>query len=324
MDEDFETPLNSEKIKDWQVIKVFGHKSPDTDSTGSPVIWSWYLNEIKGKNCKAVLQGDPNNEAKFVLDYWGLDIPEILDDVADNDEVVIVDTNNVSELPANIGNATIIEIIDHHLLQGGLSTNTPIEITIRPLACTATIMLDLMGKENIERMPRSIKGVALSCILSDTMEFRSPTTTDHDRKVAENLAKDLDINITSYSAEMFAAKSDISMFTDSQLITIDSKLYDLGGKKLRISVMETTTPSLVLNRKETLLVSLNEEAENEGVDVILMFVVDILNDKSILLVPNEMVRTIAEKSFGVQGQGTTLELPGIVSRKKQIIPNLKL
>lgn len=306
------------------MIKVFGHKSPDTDSTGSPIIWSWYLTEIRGMQSKPVLQGNPNNEAKFVLDYWGLELPEIIDDVSENDDVVIVDTNNVSELPNNIGKANIIGLIDHHLLQGGLSTSTPIDITIRPLACTATIMLDLMGEEIIERMPKQIKGVALSCILSDTLEFRSPTTTDHDRKVAEDLAKYLDIDISHYSAEMFAAKSDVSMFTDEQLIMIDSKRYDLGGKKLRISVMETTTPSQVLNRTASLLVNLNSSAESENIDVILMFVVDILKGNSTLLIPNEMVRAIAEKSFGVSGQGNTLELPGIVSRKKQIIPNLKI
>lgn len=306
------------------MIKVLGHKSPDTDSTGSPIVWSWYLNECREKNSKAVLQGDPNNEAKFVLDYWGLELPEIIKDVSDGEDVVIVDTNNVSELPENIGNANIIGLIDHHLLQGGLSTSTPIEITIRPLACTVTIMLDLMGSEVVSRMPRSIKGVALSCILSDTMEFRSPTTTDHDRKVAEDLAKDLDINISNYAAEMFAAKSDISMFTDNQLIMIDSKRYDLQGKKLRISVLETTTPSQVLDRTSSLLESLNEGAESENIDVVLMFVVDILNGNSTLFVPNEMVRTIAKSSFGVEGSGNTLVLPGIVSRKKQIIPNLKL
>jgi len=306
------------------VIKVLGHKSPDTDSTGSPIVWSWYLNECRNKNSKAVLQGDPNNEAKFVLDYWGLELPEIIEDLSDGEDVVIVDTNNVSELPENIGNANIIGIIDHHLLQGGLSTSTPIDVTVRPLACTATIMLDLMGSEIIALMPRSIKGVALSCILSDTLEFRSPTTTDHDRKVAENLAKELDIDISNYTAEMFAAKSDVSMFTDNQLIMIDSKMYDLDGKKLRISVLETTTPSQVLDRTSSLLESLNASAESENIDVVLMFVVDILNGNSTLFVPNEMVRTIAKSSFGVEGIGNTLELPGIVSRKKQIIPNLKL
>ena len=306
------------------MIKVLGHKSPDTDSTGSPIVWSWYLNKCREENSKAVLQGDPNNEAKFVLDYWGLELPEILEDVSDGEDVVIVDTNNVSELPENIGNANIIGLIDHHLLQGGLSTSTPIEITIRPLACTATIMLDLMGSEVVGRMPRSIKGVALSCILSDTLEFRSPTTTDHDRKVAEDLAKDLDINISNYAAEMFAAKSDVSMFTDNQLIMIDSKRYDLQGKKLRISVLETTTPSQVLDRTSSLLESLNAGAESENIDVVLMFVVDILNGNSTLFVPNEMVRNIAKSSFGMEGSGNTLVLPGIVSRKKQIIPNLKL
>lgn len=306
------------------MIKVFGHKSPDTDSTGSPIIWSWYLNNVKGLVSKAVLQGDPNNEAKFVLHRWGLQKPEIIKDVSDDDDVVIVDTNNVTELPSNIGNANIIGLIDHHLLQGGLSTSTPIDITIRPLACTATIMIDLMGRETVANLPKEIKGLALSCILSDTLEFRSPTTTEHDQQVAEDLARDLGINIPDYAAEMFAAKSDVSMFTDDQLIMIDSKRYDLGGKKLRISVMETTTPSQVLERRDSLLASLKVGAEREEVDVILFFVVDILNGNSTLLVPNDLVRTIAKNSFGVQGEGPTIELPGIVSRKKQIIPNLKI
>ena len=93
-------------------IKVFGHKSPDTDSTGSPLIWAWYLTEVKGTPAEAVLLGEPNTEAAFVLNRWDLEKPAIIKDVADGEPVVIVDTNNPAELPANINNADIQEIID--------------------------------------------------------------------------------------------------------------------------------------------------------------------------------------------------------------------
>ena len=158
------------------MIKVFGHKAPDTDSTGSAIIWAWYLNEIKGQAAQAVLLGSPNTEAAFVTQRWGFETPEIIADVQSNAPVVIVDTNNPAELPSNINQADILAIIDHHKLVGGLETQGPISITIRPLACTATIMHDLMG-DDAAQMPKPIKGVMLSCILSDTLAFRSPTTT---------------------------------------------------------------------------------------------------------------------------------------------------
>ena len=159
---------------------VFGHKSPDTDTTGSAIVWAWYLNEVKGTAAEAVLLGEPNTEAAFMLKRWDLPKPRIIDDVADDAAVVIVDTNNPAELPDNINNADIQAIIDHHKLVGGLETKGPIDITIRPLACAATILIDLMG-DDAAKMPEAIKGAALTCILSDTLEFRSPTTTDHDR-----------------------------------------------------------------------------------------------------------------------------------------------
>ncbi|MDO7563195.1 MAG: DHH family phosphoesterase, partial [Planktomarina temperata] len=127
------------------MIKVFGHKAPDTDSTGSAIIWAWYLNEMKGQDAQAALLGTPNTEAAFVAQRWGFKTPEIIADVDNNAPVVIVDTNNPAELPSNINQADILAIIDHHKLVGGLETKGPISITIRPLACTATIMHDLMG-----------------------------------------------------------------------------------------------------------------------------------------------------------------------------------
>jgi len=316
---DFAMPPDQET----RVIKIFGHKSPDTDSTGSALIWAWYRTEHCGTPATACILGPPNKESLFVLDRWGIETPVRLDDVEDGDEVIVVDTNNPDELPANIARATILEIIDHHFLAGGLTTKTPIPMTLRPLACTATILHDMMTCDRAT-IPSSIQGLMLSCILSDTMAFRSPTTTEHDRAVAIHLAEDLNLDIDTYADEMFAAKSDLSDCSDADLLQLDSKLYTTGGRKLRISVLETTAPGQLLARKEGILAAINQKMAEDNCDQILLFVVDILNESSTLLLPNDDVRAIAERSFGTVSSGDHVILPGIVSRKKQIIPRIKV
>lgn len=304
-------------------IKVFGHKSPDTDATGSPLIWAWFLSEVRGTPAQACLLGEPNTEAGFVLQRWGFDQPPLLEDVGKDEPVVVVDTNNPAELPASIDEADIQEVIDHHLLVGGLRTRKPIAMTIRPLACTATVMYQLMGDE-AGRMPDAIKGLMLSCILSDTLEFRSPTTTDTDRKLAEKLASELQLSIPGYATEMFDAKSDVSAFSDAELLRMDSKQYDVGDKSFRISVLETTSPDAILERKQALVEAMPAVASEDGVDQVLLFIIDILEGNATLLVPNDLARQVAERSFDVQVSGDTVELPGVMSRKKQIIPSLTL
>ncbi|MGJ8595757.1 manganese-dependent inorganic pyrophosphatase [Sulfitobacter sp.] len=302
---------------------VFGHKSPDTDSTGSPIVWAWYLSEIMGVDAKPALLGEPNTEALFMLDHWKLDKPEIISDVADDQPVVIVDTNNPAELPANINNADIRAIIDHHKLVGGLETKGPIHMVIEPLACTATIMWKIIGKD-MAQMPTDVKGAMLTCILSDTLEFRSPTTTQEDKAIAWSLAESLGVDIPTYAAQMFAAKSDVSSFSEAELLRMDSKEFEIDGKKLRVSVLETTSPSAILDRKDALIAAMPAVAKEDGADQVLLFVVDILNEEATMLIPNDLTKTIAEKSFDAKVEGDTAVLPGIMSRKKQIIPFLKV
>lgn len=302
--------------------KVFGHKAPDTNSTGSPIVWAWYLNEVKGVAAEPALLGEPNTEAAFVLKHWDLQKPAIISGVAEGEKVVIVDTNNPAELPEGINKADITAIIDHHKLVGGLETKGPIDITIRPLACTATIMYDLMG-DDVKKAPRGVKGAMLSCILSDTLEFRSPTTTDHDKAVCEALAADLGVDMGELATAMFEAKSDVSAFSDAELLRMDSKEYTVGSTDLRVSVLETTAPKLILDRKDSLMAAMPGVAQEDGANEVLLFVVDILNEEATLLVPNDTVKQIAEASFGCAVSGDTVVLPGIMSRKKQIIPNLK-
>jgi manganese-dependent inorganic pyrophosphatase len=252
-----------------------------------------------------------------------LDKPQIIEDVAEDQPVVIVDTNNPAELPASINSADIRAIIDHHKLVGGLETKGPIDITVRPLACTATIMADLMG-DDLAQAPEGVRGAMLTCILSDTLEFRSPTTTDHDRAVAESLAEGLGVSIPELAAEMFKAKSDVSAFSEAELLRMDSKEYSVDSTKFRVSVLETTAPEMVLDRKASLMDAMGPVAQEDGVEQVLLFVVDILNEEATLLVPNDLVKTVAEKSFDASVSGDTVVLPGVMSRKKQIIPALKV
>jgi len=307
------------------MTKVFGHKSPDTDATCSAIIWSWYLHEHTSAEAMPYVLGELNTETRFVLNKWGMDTPALLEELAEGDEVVVVDTNNPQELPENIGDAKVVQIIDHHKLVGGLTTTGPVDITMRPLACTATVMHDLMGESVAAQLPREIAGLMLSCILSDTLEFRSPTTTPHDKDVAEKLAKQLGIKISDYAAEMFAAKSDVSEFSDIGLVKMDSKKYDIGGTNFRISVLETTTPETVLSRKEGLVTAIQAcITEENDVDEVLLFVIDILKKEATILTYNDLTKKVIEASFGVTVESDTEVLPGIISRKKQILPSLKL
>jgi len=306
------------------MIKVFGHQSPDTDATGSAIIWAWYLNEHTGAEATPYVLGELNTETQFVLSRWGVETPALLENVSSEDEVVIVDTNNPQELFDNINETNIQAIIDHHKLVGGLETSGPINVTMRPMASTASLLHDLMY-EVADKLPDNIAGVMLSCILSDTLEFRSPTTTPADRDIAEKLAKQLGVNMTEYANEMFAAKSDISSFTDSGLVKLDSKKFAVGDINLRVSVIETTVPDTVMERKAGIKEAIAEiiKAEDDT-DEVLFFVVDILNEEATVFTYNDRVKQIVESSFDVTVEGDTEVLPGIVSRKKQIIPSLKI
>ncbi len=306
------------------MVKVFGHISPDTDATGSAILWAWYLNTHTTFDAVPYVLGSLNKETAFVLNRWEVPEPALLESVTAKEDVVIVDTNNPQELFANILETNILQIIDHHRLIGGLRTTNPIEVTLKPHASTATVIFDQLGT-HAETMPANMMGIMLSCILSDTLEFRSPTTTPHDKNVAEMLAKKLGIDISAYASEMFAAKSDVSDFTDAGLIHLDSKKTEVGSKNFRISLVETTNPESILARKDGLISAIKHiVSEESDIDDVLFFVIDILKEEATVFTYNQTIKDIIALSFGVSVEGDTAILPGIVSRKKQISPALKL
>ena len=305
------------------MIKVFGHLSPDTDSAGSAILWAWFLQNHTSTEAEAFVLGELNKETKFILNRWGIAEPKFLDKIESSDELVIVDTNVLEELLPGVNDAKIIQVIDHHRLAGGLQTKSPVNLTIRPYASTASVIYGLLESSHIENMPENMAGLMLSCILSDTLGFRSPTTTPHDKDVAEKLAARLNMDIPQYTDEMLRAKSDVSDFTDLGLIKIDSKKVTLGGSTVRVSVLETTCPQIVLDRKAGIVKAIGELINEESdLHDVLFFVIDILKEEAHCFTYNDYTKKIIADSFKVAVETDIEVLPGILSRKKQILPAL--
>ncbi len=306
------------------MIKVIGHKAPDTDSTVSAIIYSFFLNNVKNKQSAPFIAGEPNKEAKFVLDFLKVETPEILTKLNPEDDFAIVDTNNPEELIEGYNEANLISIVDHHKLVGGLKTDKPISVTIRPFGCTATILFKLFEKFNFTDLPKDIAGLILAGILSDTLKFTSPTTTDEDKKVAQKMSEITNIDIDDFAQKMFDAKSDLSGMSAKDILLSDSKVFEMGGKIIRISVLETTKPENALSMKSEITTTARELKQEQNLDGLFFFVVDILNTLSHLIIIDEFEKQIAQKAFGnFEGSNDTVELKDVVSRKKQMVPNIE-
>lgn len=304
------------------MVKVFSHKSPDTDAVLSAIVYSWYLNNIAKKESVPYVNGELNNETTFVLDFFKVSAPEKLPELQKGEEVVIVDTNNPEELPENIADAKIVEIVDHHKLSG-LMTSAPLTMTLRPLASTTSVIFSTFMNGQTEGVDAGILGLILAGILSDTLEFRSPTTTQIDKDNAAKIATALGINMTELANEMFDAKSDLTGYSAKDILMLDSKVFTLQGKNVRISVLETTSPAVALSQKEAIKAEM-ETLKNSGeADEVLFFIVDILKEEATLIVTTDSAKAMCEKAFGETFIDDMVVLPGVLSRKKQIIPALE-
>lgn len=307
------------------MIYILGHKNPDTDSVCSPIIVEWYLNNIKNQEAKAILHNDINRETEFILEYWGFKKPEIVDKLPSGAKVFLVDTTNPDELPLIQEDTEIIEIVDHHKL-GGISTSKPISVNIKPIACTTTILYLKFLEENPGlKIPKKIAGLMLSAILSDTLNFRSPTTTDIDKKVAHELERMAEIeNIDKYANKMFDAKSSIEGMSMNSIINADAKEYLLGSKKSLVAVFETVKPQVVIEKQTDITSEIQNIKSNDGYEMVFFFVIDILNQIAYYFFSGEQENTVISKGYNctIADNGITA-LDGIVSRKKQIVPVLE-
>jgi len=305
-------------------LKVIGHINPDTDSTVSPIVYAWFLNEYKQISAKPYLSGEPNKEALYVLNKFQFEKPEILTSFNEDDKLVLIDTNNLDELLIGADKAEIVEIVDHHKLFGNIFTSSPIKVTIKPLASVATVIYELIKNENVT-ISQNIAGLLLAAIISDTLKFTSPTTTEVDIQIAKELSTISNTNIDELSSEMFSAKSDLTGMSIDDILHVDSKIFEINSQKIRISVLETTKPENALLVVDELISRMNQLKQEENLTGILFYVVDILNTSSKVVLASQFERNLVVKAHSVSYDASVkfINLPGVVSRKKQIVPNIE-
>lgn len=303
-------------------LSVFGHKVPDTDTTISAIAYAWELNARKIP-ASPFLLGELNPETKFVLQKLGVDAPPLLKEPLEKKApVAIVDTNNPAELPDGIDKATIHSIVDHHKLSG-LTNSEPLEIDMRPL-CSAGSILYARAKAANLTPPKHVAGLMLAGLLSDSLEFRSPTTTEMDKVYAKELAEIAGLDVHEFAEGMLEAKAQIDHLSPAELVMMDTKIFTLGGKKMRVSVLETTKPEMPLKKKAEMVSAQLDKIKDEGLDEMLLFVVDIIKEEAVFVSCRPSASKLVEKAWKVNvSKDGTVVLPGVLSRKKQMIPKLE-
>jgi len=283
--------------------------------------YAWEL-ESRGIPASAFRLGELNRETEYVLRTLNLETPPLLESVSAGDPVAVVDTNNPKELPDGMDRAVVHSIVDHHKLSG-LITREPLEVDMRALCSTGSILY-ARAKAAGRTPPPHVAGLMLSCILSDSLVFRSPTTTALDRQFAEELALISGLEMQKHGDAMLDAKADIGHLSAKELIMMDSKVYTIGGLNMRISVLETTRPGAALAKRAALQDAMRQTAQEQGLDEVLLFVVDVLDESATFVSSSTRSAEMVGRAWGsAVGRSGTAKLPGVLSRKKQIVPALE-
>ncbi len=233
-------------------------------------------------------------------------------------QVLLVDHAEQAQSVPGIGEAEIVEILDHHHI-GSIETRVPVQATFDPVGATATLIVERFRHEG--REPEAATAtMLLGALLSDTVVLTSPTTTDRDRRVVEYLEELLELDAKAFGMEMFEASSDASDLDAGEIIARDAKEYTTAaGHTISIAQFETVGSGL-LERRDELLQALESEREKQGYTLYALMVTDILSQGTELLVAGDAEPV--ERAFDVRARDSVLELPGVMSRKKQVVPKL--
>lgn len=297
-------------------VLIFGHKNPDTDTICSAIVEE-ILNRKNGWDTKAVRLGNVNKETQYVLNYLGLEAPELIEKVEEGQEVILVDHNEFNQSVEGIEKAKILEVVDHHRISN-FETSEPLYYTARPFGCTSTILFEEFKASGIE-IEKTEAILMASAIISDTLLLKSPTTTDHDRKALEELGKIAGINIEEYGLEMLKAGTDLDDFSAEELINLDAKNLDKDGTKFVIAQVNTVSIEDVLKRQNELEEAMKNAIAEKGLSLFVLAITDILNSNSEIIALGTKTDAV-EKAFDKKIENNRAFLEGVVSRKKQLLP----
>lgn len=300
-------------------ILVFGHQNPDTDAIGAAIAFANLQREL-GKDAEAVALGAPNEETQYALDHFNLSAARVVETVApEAEEVMLVDHNEFQQSAADIADVTILSVVDHHRI-ANFETANPLYYRAEPVGCTSTIV-SKMYKENNVAAPKEIAGIMLSAIISDTLLFKSPTCTAEDVAAAKELAAIAEVDLESYGLEMLKAGTNLGDKSAEDLLDLDAKSFPMGDKTVRIAQVNTVDIQEVVARQAALEAAMTAENSKNGYDLFVLIITNILDsDSEILVVGNSTDKV--EAAFNVQLADNRAFLKGVVSRKKQVVPQL--
>lgn len=242
--------------------------------------------------------------------------------------VIMVDHNEKGQAVDGIENADIREIIDHHKL-AAVSTISPVYFRNQPLGCTATIIYQMYQEAGIA-IEKKIAGLLCSAIISDTLLFRSPTCTAVDRAAAEKLAQTAGIQLEEYAGKMFAAASNLKGKTDQEIFYQDFKRFEAGKLSFGVGQISSVNAGELSELRERLLPYLQVARKEHGTDMMFFMLTNILTESTDLLCDGVGAEQLIIKAFhvdtenGGQVQGQVVSLPGVVSRKKQLVPGIMI
>lgn len=300
-------------------IVITGHKNPDTDSIVSAIAMQEYFSKALGKEAVAMRAGELNNETKFILERFDVQKPEMIGELGLEDVVALVDHNEESQMAAELKSGRVEYVFDHHKIM--LSTEKPIFCRCEPLGSTSSLAAKMFEEKSMLPSEKVAK-LLVAGILSDTLKLTSPTTTEEDKEILEKLNEVAQIDVEHFCEEMFKAKSSLEGISTSDIVSLDYKVFEMGDEKVGIGTWETTDPETVNAKSAEIKQQLQLKKEAEDLSLIFFMVVDIIKQNCFLYAVDQKEKEIAEKVFAAKANGDIVELDGVVSRKKQIVPPL--
>lgn len=298
---------------------IFGHQNPDTDAIVAAKAFAYYQTQ-KGYDVEAVALGEPNMETNYVLNHFDEPAPRVVKTVANEvDQVMLVDHNEAQQSVSDLDKVQVTFVVDHHRI-ANFHTDSPLYYRAEPVGCASTILTEMFDESKIE-IPAKLAGLMLSAIISDTLLLQSPTTTDKDREAVRALAEIADIDVQSYGIAMLKAGTNLAAKSDKELIDGDAKSFDMNGRSVRIGQINTVDLNDVISRQAGLEKEMNAEIAADGYDLFITLATNVLNSDSEMIVAGAP-KDVVEKAFNTKLESNRASLPGVVSRKKQVVPPL--